>query len=48
MERAEEKYEVFSFATQIHKKPSDLFREHCWIAMETDETTIPEVVRKLG
>ena len=48
MERADEKYEVFGFATQIHQKPSDLFRRHCWISTETDETTIPEVVRKLG
>ena len=48
MERADEKYEVFSFATQIHQKPSDLFRQHCWISTETDETTIAEVVRKLG
>ena len=48
MERADEKYEIFDFTTQISKKPSQLFREHCWISTEVDETTIPEVVRKLG
>src|SRR5260370_20977147 len=48
MERADEKYEVFSFATKMSQKPSQLFREHCWISTETDETTIPEVIRMLG
>jgi len=48
MERADEKYECFSFATQMTRKPSQLFREHCWISTETDETTIPEVIRMLG
>jgi uncharacterized protein len=48
MNRADAKYERFAFTTQMTAKPSEIFRERCWISADVDETTIPYVAGLLG
>jgi predicted TIM-barrel fold metal-dependent hydrolase len=48
LERGDEKYHIFGWASRLSKKPSELFREHCWISTEVDESTIANVAEKIG
>jgi uncharacterized protein len=48
LERADEKYHIFGWASQLSGKPSELFRRHCWISTEVDESTIANVAGKIG
>jgi len=48
LERGDEKYHIFGWASRLSKKPSELFRERCWISTEVDESTIPNVAGKIG
>ena len=48
MERADAKYEAFSFSTAMHHTPSQLFRNNCWISADVDEAMIPEVSKWIG
>jgi len=48
LERGDEKYHIFGWASRLGRKPTDLFREHCWISTEVDESTIPNVAAKVG
>jgi uncharacterized protein len=48
MERADGKYEMFSFTTGMKHKPSELFRRQCWVSSDVDEEAIPLVARLIG
>ena len=48
MERADSKYEMFGFTTPMKHKPSQLFKEHCYISAEADDEDIPRIASKIG
>lgn len=48
MERADGKYEMFGFTTDLQRKPSELWRRNCWVSAEADEACIPEIARTIG
>jgi uncharacterized protein len=48
MDRADGKYELFAFTTRMPKKPSEIFRERCWISTDVDEASIPYVAGQIG
>jgi predicted TIM-barrel fold metal-dependent hydrolase len=48
LERADGKYELFSFMTEMKRKPSETFRRNCWISTEVDEAATPYVAGLIG
>lgn len=48
MDRADGKFELFGFTTRMTRKPSETFRERCWISTDVDEASIPLVARTIG
>jgi uncharacterized protein len=48
MDRADGKFELFGFTTRMTRKPSEIFRERCWISTDVDEASIPLVAKTIG
>jgi predicted TIM-barrel fold metal-dependent hydrolase len=48
LERADGKYELFGFMTEMRRKPSETFRRSCWISSDVDEREIPHVAGVIG
>jgi len=48
MDRADGKFELFAFTTRMTRKPSEIFRERCWISTDVDEASIAQVARTIG
>jgi uncharacterized protein len=48
LERADGKYELFGFMTEMKRKPSATFRRNCWISSDVDECEIPHVSGLIG
>ncbi len=48
LDRMDEKFEVVGFTTQMKHKPSDYFRDKCWISMDPDDKYGPIATRLLG
>src|SRR5260370_3394900 len=48
MERADSKYEMFGFTTPMKHKPSQLFKEHCYISAEAGGEDDPRRARSIG
>jgi predicted TIM-barrel fold metal-dependent hydrolase len=48
MERADAKYQMFSFTTPMKQRPSRLFKEHCYISAEADDEDIALIAAKIG
>jgi predicted TIM-barrel fold metal-dependent hydrolase len=42
------KYEMFGFTTPMKRKPSVLFKQHCYISAEADDEDIPLIAGKIG
>ena len=48
LDRADGKWEMFAFATRSRRRPSEVFRERCWISADVDESCIPLASRMIG
>jgi len=48
LERADGKYDLFGFMTEMKRKPSETFRRNCWISSDVDESEISHVASVIG
>ena len=48
VERMDEKYEVLGFTTPLERRPSEHFRERCWISMDPDDELAVDTIKRLG
>ena len=49
LERMDAKFEsVGRFSRKMKKRPSGLFKKHCWISCDPDEKTVPAIIELVG